>query len=180
MTDPLGLETRDGLPDALRVLVREYPRTGWHHHENFTGMVQFWMDRHTMFRRLLNALELDLARHLDGQLAASEYAPRLSRYGGHLLSELHMHHQIEDQHYFPMLMSLDERISSGFDLLERDHQQIDGFLSELATRANAVIDGAEAGELNKHLTRMHTALDRHLTDEEDLVVPVVLASGFDG
>ena len=121
----LGLEDRGGLSDALKVLVRDYPRTGWQTHENFTGMVQVWLDRHLMFQRLLNALELDVARRFDGQLDAQSHAHRLSRYGGHLRNDLHMHHQIEDHHYFPKLIGLDDRISTGFDLLEADHQQID-------------------------------------------------------
>ena len=52
----LALDARDGLPDALRVLVAAYPRAGWQGHGNFGGMVRFWLERHAMFRDLTGRL----------------------------------------------------------------------------------------------------------------------------
>ena len=42
----LNLETRDGLPEALRVLLEAFPREVWEGHENFGQLVRFWLDRH--------------------------------------------------------------------------------------------------------------------------------------
>lgn len=104
MTSDLDLQSRAGLPKALRVLVAEYPRTGWQQHPNFNGMVQFWLERHLMFRKLVHALEMDVRSVLDRNMAFEDYAPRLSNYGGALLNELHNHHHLEDHHYFPQLV----------------------------------------------------------------------------
>ena len=57
--DKLDLKSRDGLPDALRVLLAEFPRQGWERHPHFAGLVQFWLDRHGMFRQLTEALRSD-------------------------------------------------------------------------------------------------------------------------
>ena len=37
----LKLEKRAGLPDALRVLLEQYPRADWTHHEQYHGLVSF-------------------------------------------------------------------------------------------------------------------------------------------
>ena len=37
------LETRQGLPDALRYLVEKYPRDIWESHRNFDELTRFWL-----------------------------------------------------------------------------------------------------------------------------------------
>ena len=178
--DDLALGTRQALPDALRVLVNEYPRATWPKHQNFGQLVQFWMQRHVMFRQLVDVLRDDAQTLANKDIAFEEYAPRLSHYAGTLLNELHGHHQIEDQHYFPQLVGLDARVARGFDLLERDHEAMDGLLHGMATGANAVLKGGEVQEFLDRLEGFEHLLDRHLTDEEDIIVPVILHSGFRG
>lgn len=179
--DPdLALTRRAGLPDALRVLAEAYPRAAWEGHENFGEMVRFWMQRHAMFRELIGVLRNDSESLADGAMDFKAYAPRLQRYGGMFLNELHMHHNIEDQHYFPQLIKLDARLEQGFELLEADHAAIDPMLHSMAEAANAVLQGGEAGVLRDRITGFGDLLERHLTDEEELVVPVILHSGFRG
>jgi len=177
---------RDGLPEALRVLVNELPRETWEVHPEFAGLVQFWLERHMMFRKLLGLLDTDVRAALEGQIDARHHAARLARFGGMLVNDLHGHHQIEDYHYFPRLRLLDPRIEAGFDILDRDHQAMDGLLSGFADIANAVIRAEDAsrrdalGDLDAGLVQFAAMLDRHLNDEEDLIVPVILKSGGGG
>ena len=179
--DPLlALDRRDGLPDALRVLARAYPRANWDAHGNFGEMIRFWMERHTMFRQLTEILRNDAQALVDRRMDFERYAPRLSHYAGTLLNQLHGHHQIEDQHYFPQLITLDARLEKGFELLETDHEAMDGLLHGMAESANAVLQGGEIGPFLDRLNGFTTLLDRHLTDEEEIVVPVVLETGFRG
>ena len=175
-----SLQIRSGLPDALRVLADAYPRANWERHKNFGDMIQFWMQRHLMFRQLTDIMRSDVQSHLDGKMTFREYAPRLSHYGGTLLNDLHGHHHIEDSHYFPQLITLDARLERAFDLLESDHQEMDGLLNTMANGANAVLQGGEAGVFLDQLNSFTTLLNRHLEDEEDIVVPVVLDTGFRG
>ena len=178
--DTLALHQRAGLPDALRVLAEAYPRAEWTAHPNFGEMIRFWMDRHAMFRQLTGVMRDDLHALIDGKTDFATYAPRLSHYGGTLLNQLHGHHQIEDHHYFPRLIRLDPRLERGFDLLETDHAAMDGLLHDFAEGANGVLQGAQAGPFLDKLDGFTTLLERHLTDEEEIVVPVVLKTGFDG
>ena len=180
----LALTTRSGLPDAMRVLVRELPRAQWDDHPNLGELVKFWLDRHLMFRRLLEALETDIQGFRDGKMGFNTYAPRLGKYGGMLLDQLHGHHQIEDHHYFPALIALDVKIEGAFDLLENDHGAMDGLLHGFATVANQVISGGESGDfsgaMHDNLQGFRGLLDRHLNDEEEIIVPLILKTGFTG
>ena len=175
------LTTRPGLPSDLLALLKAYPRDGWRVHPNFPGLAAFWLDRHDMFRKICETLRTDAEAAQDGALDPRQHAARLSRLGGMLVQQLHGHHQIEDMHYFPALVGLEARLSKGFDLLDSDHHALDGLLAGFTRSANAVLTGqAEAGSFHSALQRFEPLLLRHLDDEEDLIVPVILKHGADG
>ncbi|WP_254899013.1 hemerythrin domain-containing protein [Thalassococcus arenae] len=172
------LAERDGLPDALRVLLADFPRAGWDGHPHFAGLVAFWLDRHLMFRQLLDALRSDAEQVLDAGLDPQTHRVRLSRLGGMLVQQLHGHHQIEDHHYFPVLTRLEPRLARGFDLLDGDHQALDGLLDRFTRRANAALSATDqVGRLRSELQTLERLIGRHLEDEEDLIVPVILKHG---
>lgn len=183
MTSPrTDLATRSGLPDALRVLLLDYPRDIWTSHRNFDGLTRFWLNRHLLFRRVLGDLRAGGEGFLDGAADPQAHARETAQRMGFLLNGLHGHHQIEDSHYFPQLAALEPRIASGFELLDADHHALDAHIHALAADTNALLrairDGApgrsEAGALHDRLVGFSGFLERHLTDEEDLVVPVIL------
>lgn len=144
MPDTLPDLTRDGLPPALRVLVEEYPREAWEAHPEFAGLVQFWLERHMMFRKLGDLLQQDIEGLIDGGMGPRAYGGRLSRFGGMLINQLHGHHQIEDMHYFPALKGFDPRLERGFDILDRDHHEIDPMLHRFAEAANGLLGRLDA------------------------------------
>jgi hemerythrin-like domain-containing protein len=179
MTD-LSLRTRAGLPPALRVLVAEMPRLSWPDHPRFHGLASFWLEKHLEFRRLTSALLADADRRLDAGIDPQDHARRVARLGGHLVNGLHGHHQIEDAHYFPEMARMEPRVAQGFDLLDADHQAMDGLLADFVAAANAVIGlqpGAE-GRYRETVAGFEHLLIRHLEDEEELVVPVILRTGL--
>lgn len=179
----LALENRDRLPDALRVLLQDYPRELWEEDAGFSHLIRFWLDRHLMFRRILEALQSATQQGIDAPDDPLGYARALSRYGSMLVGELHMHHTVEDTQYFPLMKTLDARITSGFDILDRDHHTIDARLHSFSEMANLLLQGiqngddaamARLGPLLNELGVLETFLNRHLIDEEELVVPVLL------
>lgn len=180
--EDLSLGTRTGLPDALRVLVEKHPRDGWEAHPNFGAMTRFWLQRHLMFRQIQATLVEETQAHLDRATDPAQYGTRLQRLGSLLLGELHGHHHVEDAHYFPLLATQDTRLARGFELLDRDHHELDGRMEALAGAANAALHrlaanapaADAAGRLHGELEAFGRFLDRHLTDEEELVVPVIL------
>ncbi|NNE52780.1 MAG: hemerythrin domain-containing protein [Sulfitobacter sp.] len=181
----LALDLRRGLPDALRVLLAEYPRTGWEGDPGYTGLIQFWLDRHMMFRRILEALQERTEGLRDGKLDPVRFRQQLARLGGTFVQELHGHHSIEDMHYFPILAQKDSRIADGFALLDRDHHALDGHLNRFVEKVNDALQAKDTdkrafGRFHEELNHLDRLLDRHLIDEEELVVPVILKYGANG
>lgn len=175
------LTDREGLPQALQVLLDAFPRDQWAAHANFAGLVAFWLERHQMFRQLCAMMGEDAEAVVDGRMDPQKMMARLSRYGSMLLESLHGHHQIEDMHYFPLLRARETRLDRGFDILDRDHHAMDGLLNRFAEGANGVLRGqTEAGHFRAELAGFEALLLRHLADEEDLIVPVILKHGPDG
>ena len=178
------LAHRKELPEALRVLIAEYPRTHWEGHDNFSDLTRFWLERHVMFREVLDRLNEDTRSFLAGNLDARVFAARSARLTVFFLNQLHAHHSIEDQHYFPMLSGLAPGLENGFALLDGDHHELEPLIADLATLTNAMLrpqDGRirrdDVGRIETHLTSFQIFLDRHLTDEEELVVPTILKYG---
>lgn len=180
------LETRTGLPDALRVLLDEYPRDLWQSHSNFDGLTRFWLQRHLLFRQVLGELQAETRTFLDRNADAQAYAGRTAQLAGFLVNQLHGHHQIEDQHYFPQLAAAEARLEHGFEILDADHHALDAHLHGLTEDTNALLRTIHARQnatdvaaaLEARLSGFGRFLDRHLTDEEELVVPVILHHGF--
>jgi len=181
LSDDLDLAKRDRIPEALLELLGAFPRDRWEAHPNFAGLVQFWLERHLMFRKLGSLLREDAEAAVDGRIDPAQYKPRLARYGGMLVSQLHGHHQIEDHHYFPVLSGLEPTLLRGFGILDKDHHAMDGLLNRFTESANAVLqDTGESGDFHSELLSFQHMLNRHLEDEEDLIVPVILKHGPEG
>lgn len=185
--DDLSLDLRSGLPDALRVLLAEYPRQGWAADRHFQGLVAFWLERHMGFRKLLGMIRADTQALLDRTMDRAQFSGKLNRLGGRFVNDLHGHHQIEDRHYFPVLAAKERGIALGFEILDRDHHAIDGHLAGFVKSANAVLQHHvdrsalqdAAGQFYTDLLRLERFLNRHLIDEEDLIVPIILRHGAD-
>ena len=181
--DALALARRSGWPDELRVLLVRYPREQWDAHPNLGEMARFWLSRHAMFRELAVAVEEIAAQFRAGKLPPGEFArafvPRLQ----FMLDQLNVHHQIEDLHYFPIFRGADGRLARGFDVLEGDHHHIHADMARTAETANALLQALRAdGDILRRCGDDYAdasavllkGLVRHLDDEEDLVVPLIL------
>jgi hemerythrin-like domain-containing protein len=182
-TAALALAERNGWPQELRALLDRYPREVWAEHENLGQMCQFWLSRHNMFRELAAAIEDAMTRYRDGKMAAPEFvnffAPRLQFF----LQQLHVHHQIEDFHYFPIFRKAEARLIAGFDVLEADHGALHHDIESTVSAANELLRSfAAGGDTLKRAGDSYAdasgalfkGLKRHLDDEEDLIVPLIL------
>lgn len=184
MTHNTGIDQRSGLPDDLRVLLLDYPKDQWRAHQNFSGALRHWLDQHHMFCKSLHTLQSESQYFVDGARAPDRYATLITHVGGFLISELQSHQKFEDEQYFPRLAKLDNRLTTGFAMLEQDHRQMDTvvqdtwdtgqtLISQIRTNSEAAIMTAD--RLLRVLKTFEHLLNRHLIDEEELVVPVILA-----
>jgi hypothetical protein len=173
----------------LLFLLERHPRATWP--GAGSAAVAFWMQVHDRLRR--DAAGLDAAaedyrrgRSPPVQLAVVA-APRLRG----LVAAMQGHHQIEDFEYFPEFRRVEPRLAAGFDRLEREHaglsRAVDAALAALAEllavaeRAPEPPDAATpklaAQRYVDAAATLSSDLLRHLNDEENLVVPLLLERG---
>ena len=179
---PWNIRTED-MPAEMRVLLSEYPRESWQTHAGFREKTEQWLGAHQMFKRVIATVRKDTEDYLDGNKPAQEYISRLAYRGGALINNLHGHHGWEDHSYFPELSAADSRFDAGLAILEKDHATLDQVLVHFAEVANCFIQYShldnprardEAGALHSVTEIIETLLQRHLGDEEELAVPIIL------
>src|SRR6185369_2134553 len=180
--ETLALARRSGWPESLRVLLARFPREQWQAHANLGAMARFCLSRHAMFRELADMIRSIESQYRAGALSAVEFPRQLVPRLQFLLSQLNVHHQIEDQHYFPIFRAAEARLARGFDVLEDDHHAIHADMDATAASANALLralagsgDLARCGDAYAQASgALLKGLIRHLDDEEDLIVPLIL------
>jgi hypothetical protein len=182
MFDQFDIRT-DDMPTEMQSLLRDYPRGAWDAHPGFKEKTRHWLGAHQMFRQLSASVRHDTERFLDGNSDAQDYAGRLSYRGRMLVGNLHGHHGWEDHSYFPELSAADPRFDAGLEILEKDHAALDAVLDKFTRTANRTIqlvqlDEAaareEAGNMLGLAGTIEAFLERHLSDEEELAVPIIL------
>lgn len=185
MTDET-LFARNRLPEDLRVLLEKYPRENWGRDYTIGQMGSFWLQRHDMFREMGGAMVETTGELKSGKIAPDAFSrwfvPRLNFF----LSQLEGHHQIEDHHYFPVFAAADSRLKRGFDILDNDHHLIHDLLESNARSARDFLRGLQTGgdalkyaadEYGREAERLLSGLLRHLEDEEDLIIPLLIDRG---
>lgn len=182
MSDQFDIRT-DDMPTGMQSLLRDYPRDTWEAHPGFREKTRHWLGAHRMFRHLGASVRKDTESYLNGDRDSTDYAGRLSYSGGALIGNLHGHHGWEDHSYFPELSAADPRFDAGLDILEKDHAALDVVLDSFTRTANRTIQliqldektaREEAGKLHGVARTIEAFLERHLSDEEELAVPIIL------
>jgi iron-sulfur cluster repair protein YtfE (RIC family) len=195
--DELTLDKRLAMPQDYAELINLHPRDSWQAHRHFSDLTRFWLERHASFRQVFE----ELTRLSQAYIQAPDamFAAKTHRYTSFILQQLEGHHMIEDQHYFPKISVLDERAKQGFIMLDRDHDALHKIIEGTIPITNDALRAlqnsdtaggtdptgghdarAEVETLLTYQTEFQRQLLRHLSDEEDLVVPVILEHGFTG
>ena len=182
----LDLATRTGWPAELRGFLDRFPRGTWDGHVNLGGVARFWLNIHDGFRGFGGKLDAAAGEFREGQVTPEHFrawfAPRLDMF----LSHLNGHHHIEDHEYFPLFIAREPRLTRGFEVLERDHEAIHAAMDRMAETANGFLRAPvgdsdamrfAADDYAEASGRLLVMLNRHLDDEEDLIVPIILARG---
>jgi hypothetical protein len=185
LSDPWTLSARQGLPPEMAALCQSLPRARATDTQ-LSDLARFWLQMHDGFRRetaMMTAGASDLrAGRADARGFHDRALPVLSGF----LQHLDGHHRIETGHYFPQFRRLDTRLQPALDLLDRDHDAIHAHLEALAATGNALHQAVRSGSpaadaalrLADTLDAAQSPLNRHLDDEEDIVVPVLQRAGI--
>ncbi len=186
MTSDLSLETRTGLPEEWRFLLADYPKESWRSHTKLGEHAKFWLSIHRHFRIMGAHLISTSEDYREGRVTVEEFrsnmAPRLQQF----LGTLDHHHRIEDNVFFPNFMAAEKRLVKGIELLEEDHHVIDAEVHHMIDVANALLqtgpkdsDGLKrnSADFAESGIRIVKLLGRHLDDEEEIVVPLLLDRG---
>jgi len=185
LTPALSLETRQGLPDDLRPWLAQQPRESWGH-PDLHPTARFWLQMHDGFR----AQQADMRRLGEaGRDAGADplaLHPRLIGLLGGFLQHLDHHHRVESGHYFPQFRALAPEIEAGLVLLDQDHDVVHGRLEQLHAAGLAFHQAAQARAPGARAALLRLAdaleaaaplLDRHLDDEEEIVIPLIAIRG---
>ncbi|HMB73151.1 MAG TPA: hemerythrin domain-containing protein [Gammaproteobacteria bacterium] len=179
------IDARTGWPDEFKTLLNRFPRDTWRSKGN--EMADFWLDKHDWFRNQATAMSEMAASFRNERVQAAEFgtwlAPRLQGF----LGALHGHHQIEDFHYFPAFREAEKSLAAGFDVLASDHELMSQAIAEIVEATNDFLQTLTANSGNGRDAQKRAAdtyietsertfrrLVRHLSDEEDLIIPIML------
>lgn len=137
-----------------------------------------WLKVHTNIRKRQRILVQISESYISGEFDWSEYRSQiLKRINMHVL-KLHQHHGVEDDGFFPEFVSMYPKLMPAFEILGHDHEYLNELLYKLQIQndqlaRSEIEDKALAEELHKTLVAVTDLLSQHLTDEEDLVIPIL-------
>ena len=137
-----------------------------------------WLKVHTNIRKRQRILTQISDAYISGEFDWSEYRSQiLKRINMHVL-KLHQHHGVEDDGFFPEFVSMYPKLAPAFEILGHDHEYLNELLDKLQIQndqlgRSEIEDKALAEELHDTLVKVTALLQQHLTDEEDLVIPIL-------
>lgn len=175
----------NGWPPELGFLLERHPRSRWL--DEWSPSVAFWLQVHDHLRRDCAALDAAGDDHRAGRTTAAQLLVLAAARLRGLVAAMQGHHQIEDFQYFPAFRRDEPRLEPGFDRLEAEHAALandvalaEAALAELRAaveRAGAAPSSASALAAERFVAAAQSLtarLLRHLADEEDLVVPLLI------
>ncbi|MDD9908968.1 MAG: hemerythrin domain-containing protein [Ahrensia sp.] len=184
--DHLSIEKRSGLPEEWRFLLLSYPRSDWLSHASLGEHTKFWLQVHRSFRMMGAHLNERTDAYESGIVTAEQFRHTMVRRLQNFLGSLDHHHRIEDHVFFPKFMEAEKRLVAGIELLEADHTVIDAQVHAMVDVANALLrspasdkdalkrNGEDFAIASRRIVKL---LDRHLDDEEEIVIPLLLDRG---
>ncbi len=137
-----------------------------------------WLKVHTNIRKRQRILTQISEAYTSGEFDWAEYRSQiLKRINMHIL-KLHQHHGVEDEGFFPEFVSMYPQLAPAFEILGHDHEYLNALLDKLQIQndelaKSEVEDKALAEQLHDTLVKVTDLLQQHLTDEEDLVIPIL-------
>lgn len=178
----LDLRRREGVSPDLIPGMRPAQRAAWNETPQFLGWpAQFQRVHATMTEastRLVKGLEA-LLDEPEGSAQDLLGLTGMHHLGVELVARVSHHHAYEDSTVLPRILAQCPDLSEGVTLLENDHEVLDASLQS-ARRSFEALDPRESrktaiDQALQEARTLHRILFRHTYDEEDLLIPAVLA-----
>ncbi|WP_299188965.1 hemerythrin domain-containing protein [uncultured Psychrobacter sp.] len=137
-----------------------------------------WLKVHTNIRKRQRILTQISVGYQSGEYDWSEYRSQILKRNNMHILKLHQHHGVEDEGFFPEFIRMYPQLQAGFEILGRDHVRLDALLDKLQVQNDILArseaeDKALAEQLHQTLVDATNLLAQHLSDEEDLVIPIL-------
>ncbi len=187
LPDHLRLSARESLPDDLLYLTRQHPRDTWESGAATAQVAQAWLHFHEQFRRAGGAISAQINALREGHVKPGDFSPRFASLASRFISGLEGHHGVEDDYYFPTFMKAEPGLARGFEILDSDHDAVHGGLERFANASAELLRALAADQealgsdqrfaldrLAQDWTAFRKHLLRHLDDEEDIVIPLMI------
>jgi hypothetical protein len=164
----------------VRAQLERHPRASWR--EDPSPAARFWLEIHDGFRRESGSLVALLDEHR-GDRAAAKLAVVSGRRLESMIARLRGHHEIEDFEYFPAFRALAPKLAPGLDVLAGDHARLHRHVEEAlaalcelraAVESDAAATPWATERYGSRIDELCRALARHLDDEEELIIPLLL------
>lgn len=186
--------TRVGISQALRETLFELPREQWGQNPGFHEEPLFWLQIH---RGLLQASATlpeqckVLLNHPDSDPQGEAFRV-IFEFASRLVHHAHQHHHIEDSHFFPLFTQRFPELIHPIMLLDGDHKVLSEVLDDMeqATRLMyaASCDSSRLASTSQRLidnmlasaTSLDTLFRRHISDEEEICIPIMLKMNSPG
>lgn len=175
------LRRRTELSPTLRRYLVALERDGWSRHPRYGGLPSFWMSMHASLRDGSGQLVGGLEALMDvpaGAVAEAVARSRVVDLGDDLIGVTHHHHQVEDTHYFPLFLRAVPALQDPLRLLDGDHRVLAAAIVETEAGLDRLRRGAAdrdaVADLLGPSRELARILERHLHDEEEVVIPLLL------
>lgn len=162
----------------------QWPPQRWAEHPGYVGLASHWQDIHRAMVHNLGIVESSLRTLAEDRLADADRMRLAGQIGSAVrqsVDHLHGHHRLEDHSMFPQLLRAAPSLARPLNLLEADHIVLNALLGPFE-HALARLPAADApasawDEVAKAGERVARVARRHIEDEEEIVIPVVLGMG---
>ncbi len=175
------LAKRPGLTAELRKLLFDTPKAEWGSHNNYWRGADMWQAIHRSLLHESGLFVTGLEKVIDmpkGEMDSALLLNNLRQLGGHLVGHAHVHHHVEDDNYFPRFKEVFPQLGRPIDLLDSDHRVLEETLDAVENHVRALqAENADKDRLASVLAdarKLDHILNRHLEDEEDIVIPALL------
>ena len=167
-------------------LLDEFPRSGWLKLSQGERTSRLLLARHNGFQTRIALLMKASEDALKGKESPPDFTYLLARELHYFVPLLEGHHQAETARLYPRLIEQYPPLRDKFGILEQDHTQLDSALNALSQVPQYLMGQAstlarfnqEVERLCERLYRFQGLLERHLEDEEDLVIPILLKNSL--